>query len=185
MAGLRPGDSKRKHVREDGISNEELMDVLLGLKQKFENKIEFDKHKNELFDKMHKQLEDYQNDAIGASVMPITMDLIILIDTIKKNQSYICKKCSEKDYKKLYDLYMGVSQDLEAVLLRQDIEPYTEDNDKINIKRQKVNKVVYTSDEDKNNMVKESVAPGYEKFGRIIRPEKVDIYKYKGKSNGK
>lgn len=182
MASIKSSNFRHKKDSSSEVSNEDLMETLLSLGQRFEKKIEFDEYKNQLFDKMHKQLENYQNDAIAASVMPIIMDLILLIDLVRKNQSYISRECSEKDYKKLYALYEGVADDLEAILLRQDIEPYMEDNLKIDIKRQKVNKVYATMDEKRHNTIKESVAPGYEKFGRIVRPEKVDIYKYKGKN---
>ena len=70
-------------------------------------------------------------------------------------------------------------QDLLDVLYRQSIEPYEVDDTEIDVKKQKIVSTINTEDESLNNKLATKNAPGYEKNGKIIRPERVTIYKYK------
>ena len=61
---------------------DEVLAAVSYLRELFENKIETDAHKNQLFDNMHRQLVKYENGAIEKVVDNMAMDVILLSDNV-------------------------------------------------------------------------------------------------------
>lgn len=66
---------------------------------------------------------------------------------------------------------------MEDILYRQNIESYQVDGEEVDVKRQKIIRIVETDDRSRDNLIAERVAEGYEKEGKVIRPERIKIYK--------
>jgi molecular chaperone GrpE len=177
-----------KRMNEECISEsnylkqtKEMTNILYDLRKSFEEKIKYDEYKNSLFDNMHKELMSYKNNSNDKNVEIMSLDIIQLLDiynkVVEKSKS---SEYNEDSYKKLINNFEGLLQDLLDVLYRQSIEPYEMDiYDEIDVKKQKIISIVETSDESLNNKLAFKNAPGYEKNGKIIRPERITIYKYK------
>lgn len=158
---------------------QELQKSLDNLQKCFDRKIATDQHKNQLFDNMHKELVGYQNGNFDKVINSIGLDLILLIDDIKKSHKvYSEKEGTEEDYKKLLKLFYGLVGDLEDILYRQSIESYRIEGSEVDVKRQKIVGTTPTNQLEEENQISERVADGYEKNGAVIRPERVKIYKY-------
>lgn len=159
---------------------EELTLKLSNLEKQFNEKIKFDEYKNSLFDNMHKELMSYKNNINDKNVEIMSLDIIQLLDIYTKIVNNAkSSEYSEEAYKKLINNFDGLLQDLLDVLYRQSIEPYEVDDTEIDVKKQKIVSTINTEDESLNNKLATKNAPGYEKNGKIIRPERVTIYKYK------
>lgn len=157
----------------------EIKNILRILQISFDTKIKTDAHKEKMFDNMHQELTDYRNGVIEQQLNSIALEIIQVIDILKKNKKIFSdKEYTEENYRKLLISYEGLICDLEDILYRQSIEPYEVDGMEIDVKRQKIVRTVTTTIESENNQLAEKLACGYEKNGKVIRPERVMIKKY-------
>lgn len=153
--------------------------ALAALQQTFDDKIAEDTHKNGLFDNMHRELVRYQNGALDKIVDTIALDIIQLVDTTKGHvRVYEKKEPTEENYKKLLRVVKGIAEDLEDILYRQNIESYRVPGHEVDTRRQKIIQTVPTDDKSKDNLVAVRAADGYEKGDKVLRPERIKIFKY-------
>lgn len=150
------------------------------LKDLFNQKIANDEYKDQLFDKMHAELVKYQQGSVNKMVDDMAMDVILLSDNTKQTiNKYRDREPSEENYTKLLNQFQGIADELEDILFRQGIEPYTVEDDEFDPKKQRVIGKVTTDQEELNNKVASKGAIGYEKdSGQVLRRENVKIYKY-------
>lgn len=152
---------------------------LADLQQKFDDKIAEDVYKNGLFDNMHRELVLYQNGALDKVVDTVALDIIQLVDTTKGHaRVYEDKEPTEENYGKLLRIVKGIAEDLEDILYRQNIESYNVPGDEVDVRRQKIIQTVPTDDKSNDNLVALRVADGYEKGDKVLRPERIKIFKY-------
>lgn len=157
--------------------------ALATLQQTFDDKIAEDTHKNGLFDNMHRELIRYQNGALDKIVDTIALDIIQLVDTTKGHvRVYEKKEPTEENYKKLLRIVKGIAEDLEDILYRQNIESYRVPGHEVDTRRQKIIQTMPTDDKSKDNLVAVRAADGYEKGDKVLRPERIKIYKYEASS---
>lgn len=172
--------NKKKQNQSAKVLFNELFSKIDNLQQTFEEKIMNDEHKNQLFDNLHKELTDCRNQVYEKTANMMALDIIQLIDSVKDlNKIYEEKEYSEENYKKLLKAINGISQDLEDVLYRQNIEPFSIPGEEVDAKKQKIIQILETEDEKLNNTIAQRCACGYEKNDKILRQERIKIYKYK------
>lgn len=153
--------------------------ALATLQQTFDDKIAEDTHKNGLFDNMHRELVRYQNGALDKIVDTIALDIIQLVDTTKGHvRVYNKKEPTEENYKKLLRIVKGIAEDLEDILYRQNIESYRVPGHEVDTRHQKIIQTVPTDDKSKDNLIAVRAADGYEKGDKVLRPERIKIFKY-------
>ena len=152
------------------------MDALLEL---FKNKIETDTYKNRLFDEMHKQLMKYQDDVLQSVMEPVILEIISLLDGIKKYERCIPEEVTAENYGKLKKRFTDIRGDLEDLLEDMDVSKYETDDTVLDAKRQKIIKTVLTDDTAKNNTIESKLSDGYIFKNKIIKYEKVSVYKIK------
>ena len=154
----------------------EIQSEINASREAFDKKIMIDAHKNAMFDNMHKELCDYKNGVFERNIDSMALDAISIIDTYEA--------IAEQDDtdEGTAEIIRNIIQDLVDMLYRQGIEMYSSigEDMTVNTKSQKIIKTVVTSDETLNNKICAQLAPGYCKGDRIIRAEKISIYKYKG-----
>lgn len=156
-----------------------VMAAVADLRACFDDKIAEDAYKNGLFDKMHAELIRYQNGALDKIVETIALDIIQLVDTTKGNyRVYEEKEPTEENYKRLLRIVKGLAEDLEDILYRQSIEPYREEGHEVNVRRQKIIQTLPTDDPALDNQIAVRAADGYEREGKVLRPERIKIYKH-------
>lgn len=164
------------------ISNPILTAILTKIEElqdAFARKIERDTHKERMFDNMHKELIGFQNEVYEKPVSSLALDLIQIIDYIKKDYVFYSDgEITEERYKKLLKCVLSIAQELEDALYRHEIEPYNVPGDMVDTKRQKIISVVDTDDQDLMGKIAERLADGYEKNGKVLRPERIKAYKY-------
>ncbi len=157
--------------------------ALATLQQTFDDKIAEDTHKNGLFDNMHRELIRYQNGALDKIVDTIALDIIQLVDTTKGHvRVYEKKEPTEENYKKLLRIVKGIAEDLEDILYRQNIESYRVPGHEVDTRRQKIIQTMPTNDKSKDNLIAVRAADGYEKGDKVLRPERIKIFKYEASS---
>lgn len=149
------------------------------LLRQFEEKLKYDAHKEKIIDVLHKELQEYKTDLIKKYVTGLIMDLIKVIDDARKMASHFkARDLSAEEQPKLLRALEDVAQDLEDVFQVQGIIPFIADDDRFNPNRQRVVRKIDTDEPSKDKTVAESIAPGYEWDGKVIRREMVSVYSY-------
>ena len=153
--------------------------ALADLQQTFDTKIAEDAHKNGLFDNMHRELTRYQNGAMDKIIDTMALDIIQLVDSTKNHYTvYENHEPTEENYKKLLRIVKGLTEDLQDILYRQNIESFRVNSDAVDVRRQKIIQTVPTDDPTLDNRIATICGEGYEKNGKILRPERIKIFKY-------
>ncbi len=175
-------ESKNCH---DGISNEQKKDDQLAsihlaignLEQEFQQKLKYDAHKDKIIDALHRELQEYKNELLSRLLRPVFSDIIKVMEDNKKLRS-VKLETGEFDFARLRNAFEGALLDLEDLLSRNGVEAFTSEGDIFDSGRQKILKVVETSDKELNGKISERHRCGYEWEGRILRPELVSVFKH-------
>lgn len=184
--GYVSGQEEEGDVKSESINGKETLLQLQALQQAvdelrecFENKLAVDEHKNRLFDEMHRELNQYRNGMTDKILETMALDVIQLTDSVKNyGRVYEQKEPNEDNYRRLLRIVRGIGQDLEDILYRQSIESYKVPGHEVDVRRQKIVQTMATDVAAKNNLVAVRVADGYEMNGKVIRPERIKIFKY-------
>lgn len=156
-----------------------ILENLQQLVRRFEQKIQVDAHKQKLFDDMHAELERYRKGVIDSLTLPMERDVIKLIDDVQKSLSvFDGEKNSPENYERMLAMFKGVATDLEDLLYRHGVEPYEERGNDVSVARQQVFATVVTDDPALDKKVAQRLSRGWEKQGKIVRPERISVYLY-------
>lgn len=182
--------AEKNNIMEDNVVMDTSEDILKEiknfkqgieeLKEEFESKVKYDKHKDKIIDELHAELQQYKDDLIHKLIRPIITDIIYTIDNNNKTiEAFRKKEVNELDTNKLISVVEGLSEDLEDILYRQGVEEFTYVVPKFDPKRQKIVKTIETDEKEKDRIVYRSVKKGYMLEDRVIRHELVEVYVYK------
>jgi molecular chaperone GrpE (heat shock protein) len=164
---------------------EKIEQEMARIRSEFESKLKYDAHKNAIIDKLHQDLQEYKGDFLKKYVQSIIMDIVQIIDNIRKLVAHYEEQgTDEADPRKLLDIIKGIPSDLEDLFFRQGVKPYVCGGNEFDPSRQRVLKTLTTDDKQKDKTVAESLRPGYEWEGQVIRPEMVTAYVYKEQPRG-
>jgi molecular chaperone GrpE (heat shock protein) len=154
-----------------------ILENLRGLVKMFSDKIATDKHKDHMFDEMHKELQNYKNGLIESITQSMERDVIHVIEnTVRSAEVYGYKEPTPENYMRLLSMFQGVESDLTDLLYRQGTEPFTEDY--YDVQRQRIISTEETDDPALDKRVMSHFSNGWEKNGRVIRHERVGVYVY-------
>lgn len=161
---------------------DEIQEQMTHLENEFQSKLKYDSHKEKMIDKLHKELQEYKSDILKKYLRSIVMDIIQMIDNIRKlTHHYGMQVPSESDPEKLLKLLESIPSDLEDLFYRQGVTPFTCGGKTFDAGRQRILRTYDTSDKSKDKTVAESLRPGYEWEGKVIRPEMIAVYVYNEK----
>lgn len=150
------------------------------LSDEFRSKLKYDDHKEKIIDHLHQELQQYKNNIMKKQSIAIIMDLIKVIDGIKKFSEYHKNKdLSSLAPQKLLDFIEGISSDIEDILSLQDVNSFICDNNIFDPSKQKIIQKIITKDEAQDKIVARTLYPGYECDGKVIRAEMVQILIWK------
>ncbi|MBL0716689.1 MAG: nucleotide exchange factor GrpE [Desulfosarcina sp.] len=172
-------------LEDDGIDLtilklESIEEQIKQLSDEFSSKLKYDAHKEKIIDHLHQELQQYKNNIIKKQSLNIIMDLIKVIDGIRKFSAYYkSKDLSSVAPKKLLDFIEGISSDIEDIFSLQDVNPFICDNDSFDPSRQKIIQKIITKDKAQDKIVARTLYPGYECEGKVIRQEMVQILIWK------
>jgi len=147
------------------------------LMRDFQTKLMIDEQKNQIIDKLHRELQDYKNNENQDRVLPLIRDLLSLIDNVEKQVRFI-RENGYDNPEKLIEMIQNTVQDVEDILYRQGIEALSNQSEKFDSKRHKVIKTIKTTDKDKDKQIAEVFGKAYFWEERQIRPERVAVYVY-------
>lgn len=161
-----------------------ILENLQKLVTQFKEKIETDSHKQAVFDEMHSELQEYKNGMLEQLTLAMELDVVKMIDDVERSVAVFSgKQGTPEDYSRLFAIFAGVSTDLEDLLYRHGVEPYRVDGEDVNIAKQKILSTVDTNDMGLDKKIAKRISRGWEKQGKIIRPERISVYLYREENN--
>lgn len=159
------------------------------LSSEFKEKLKYDAHKNKIIDNLHEELQEFREGVIKKHLHSMVMDLIKIIDDIRKYRSHYADGRTEADagetIENLLDFMEDIASDLEDLFAWQGVTPFTCQDKAFDSTRQRVVKKVETDDPEKDKTVAASLRPGYEWDDKVIRPEMISVYVYNDDPTGK
>lgn len=151
------------------------------LQETFLEKIKTDLHKQTLFDKLHDELQQHKNGYIEKELVTLALDMISIIEAIQKNYTqFESVPCTQERYDKLLGYYSGVCEDINDILYRHNIEPFSHLESTIDVTKQKIVKIEPTTHKKKDKTIAERLSSGYQKADKVIKQERIAIFSYQG-----
>lgn len=159
---------------QSGQDTVDLKEQLELLKNMLQNQIEV---KDEMIDKLHKELEYYRQGAADRFVDQLMKGIIkIRKDMLRLMAS---EKWGDMFGEDMEEEYQYIFEDLTDLLEQQNVDAYQSDvGDLFNPAIHQA-KTEVTDDMVLDKTIKQSISEGYKRNGRVLMPEKVVVYQYK------
>jgi len=145
------------------------------LQTAFDREIRAEATREKVVDRLHAELQEYKAGLILGILRPIFLDLIQLHDDIGK-------MTNSTDPTPEVARLLDTQQAIEDILYRQGVEPFTEEGDTFDPRRQRSLTTVPTDDPTLNKKVAARLRKGFQSGDKVIRPEIVSVYAHKANS---
>lgn len=146
------------------------------LKTIIENRLTYDKTKEEAFERLYAELDELKRDSLFEYLRPFFFDLILLFDRIENTRQSISQNAASD--KNLQDLLKTLSDELLEILYRREVE-LVETSSIFDAVLQRAVGTDPTSVEIENNQIARIVRRGFKFRERILRAEEVIVKKYR------
>ena len=161
--------------------NGALLEILLNsreqgqmMEQLIKNQIEV---KDDMIDKLHKELDYYKQDAAGR----FTDQLMKAVIKVRRDMTRLVAsdKWEEMTADDLRREYQYSLEDITDLLEQQNVDPFSsEPGDDFDASIHQA-KIEATNDISLDKKVKESISEGYKKGSKVLIPERVIVYQYR------
>lgn len=152
-------------------------ELLERLSEQFKERISYDEKQEKIVDNMHAELQKYRNDMYAMLLKPLLVDIIEVVDNIRKAGIAFAKKGEAEE--KASTIITDFIIDLHNLLNGYGVEVFkgTPGDNYMPI-QQRIVSVVATNKPELNSKIAESLGFGYMYKGKVIWAEKVKTYKY-------
>ena len=165
----------------EGVAPGELLEILLNtreqgqmMEQLIKNQIEI---KDEMIDKLHKELDYYKQGAADRFVDQLMKAVI----KVRKDMNRLASSTGweELSADELRKEYQYALEDLTDLLEQQNVDPYSSNPGDAFDASIHQPKIEVTDDASLDKTIKESISEGYKKADKVLIPERVIVYQYK------
>ena len=158
------------------------LDTLLAemhsLRQDFDTKVKYDESKERLIDTLHLELQAYREGLHFKILRPLFLDLIAMYDDLGRIVDDTQAKHSDVSSNQVIQNFVSCQETIEEMLRRNGVDAFCVEEGMFVPSRQRVLKVLITSDPTQDKQIARRVRKGFSYENRVLRPEIVDIYKY-------
>ncbi len=148
---------------------------LTGLQTLFDREIRAEATRERIVDRLHAELQEYKQDLLLKMQRPIFIDLIQLHDDIGKMIE--AQPADEPDRAAaLRGTLESIRSAIEDTLYRQGVEPFQNEGQDFDPRRQRSVTTVPTDDPERNKTIAGRLRPGFQAGDKLIRPEIVSVH---------
>jgi molecular chaperone GrpE len=155
-----------------------LMAEMQRLREDFDTKVKYDESKERLIDSLHRELQVYREGLHFKILKPIFIDLIAMYDDLGKLIDAMLAKDLASASTQMVQNLESFQETIEETLRRNGVDAFTLEESTFVASKQRILKVIDTTDPAQDKQVVRRVRKGFEYEGRVLRPEIVEIYKY-------
>jgi len=150
-----------------------------GLVAAFEREVRAEATREKVVDRLHAELQEYKQDLLLSVLRPVFIDLIQLHDDIGKLVA--AQSSAEGELRRLVDTMASFQQAIEDILYRQGVEPYAQEGESFDPRRQRAIATVTTDDPALARSIAVRHRKGFQSQNgeKVIRPEIVSVYALK------
>jgi len=155
--------------------NQLLDERLSALQTLFDREVRAEASRERIVDRLHAELQEYKQDLLLKVQKPIFLDLIQLHDDLGK----MIEARSEEDPDRaaiLRGALESVRTAIEDILYRQGVEPFRNEGEEFDPRRQRAVTTVATQEAELNKTIAARIRPGFQAGERMIRPEIVSVF---------
>jgi molecular chaperone GrpE len=149
------------------------LDVLQTL---FEREIRAEETREKVVDRLHAELQEYKQDLLLSVLRPVFIDLIQFHDNIGKVVATQSVTAENVEARRLLDIMGSFQQEIEDILYRQGVEPFQEEGDAFDPRRQRAASTVPTDEPALVKTIAARLRKGFKAGEKVIRPEVVSVY---------
>ncbi|GEM_PF-1885461 len=159
-------------------SHKKIVDECFGkLLEAFEEKLKYDRFKEDQISRLHEELQSYKNDILSRITRPYVNSLIRLHDDIGKTLEALRKKDhSTLTPEKFFEVIEGFQEDVEIHLSHNGVEAFRDSGEDFDPKRQTLVSTELTDDPSKVEKIARRTRPGFEQNGLIVQKERVVVF---------
>ncbi len=148
-----------------------------GLQAVFEREIRAESSREKVVDRLHAELQEYKQDLMQSLLRPVYIDLIQLHDDIGKMID--ASSDTAESPGSLGPLLGSIQQGIEDILYRNGVEPFTNETEMFDPRRQRAVATVPTPDVNLAKTIAARLRKGFASGEKIIRPEVVKVFAHK------
>jgi molecular chaperone GrpE len=142
----------------------------------FEREIRAEETREKVVDRLHAELQEYKQDLLLNVLRPVFVDLIQFHDHIGKMIAAQPVREEDGEASQFLDIMRSLQQEIEDILYRQGVEPFTEEGDTFDPRRQRAATTVPTDDPALTKTIAARLRKGFKAGEKVIRPEIVSVY---------
>ncbi|MDR3622949.1 MAG: nucleotide exchange factor GrpE [Paludisphaera borealis] len=147
---------------------------LAGLQAQFDREVRAEASRERVVDRLHAELQEYKQDLLLKVQRPIFVDLIQLHDDVGK-----MAEAQGDDGEAVRGMLESIQTAVEDILYRQGVEPFRNDGEAFDPRRQRAVTTTPTDEPDRAKTVAQRLRPGFQAGDKVIRPEIVTVYTLK------
>lgn len=157
----------------------EIKKEIILLQKLFEKRLLIDEQKNQIITNQGEELQKYKDGLYEKIFKPLLIDIVEIADDLHRMiRVYEGKEEENVPISKFLSILNIYESDVEDILEKYGVKVFcTEEND-FNPKCQKIVKLIETSDPELGHKVADRILKGFDMDGKIIKPERVNVYKY-------
>lgn len=158
-----------------------LNEKIANLNDMFLKKIQSMEFEKNVVNDLHKELQGYKDDLYFKLIKPTLMDLIDMKNSFKRGIENFSQKTEAEKINFLETFIF----EIDTILEKNDIEIYETDitnEQNFDVKKQKIVEKIETDKKENHGKVFKVKSNGYIYKGKVISPEKVEVYVYNEKA---
>lgn len=184
-----PEETEKPAEKTEAVPIEKLLDQLIegqqamgerldGLQELFRNRLLQVEYEEKILDQMHQELKKYRDGLYAQLLKPLLLDVIQIRDSLIRMAGIYGEKPEGQQDIPL-KTFSSYALDLQDLLEKNDVEIYqSQPGESFVPVRQRGIKRVAVEDETLHGTVARSLSCGYLYGGKVISPEKVEVYFY-------
>lgn len=150
---------------------------LANLRQAFDDKLAFDRHKEKQIDLLHRELQEHKRGLLAKAQRPLLNGMVRLHDSLGRVAEALCADAEEPlTHERTGEILQGFQEDVEILLEDQGIQLFRNVGPQFDPHRQTVVQGIPTDDETQNGRVARCVRPGFEQDGTVLQKERVEVF---------
>jgi molecular chaperone GrpE len=164
-------------IARDSPSLVDVAQKLDSLRELFEKRLAYDQGKEAAVRRLGEELGAYRDDWFQRQKRQYLLDLVLFRDTFDDAVRSLGAQ-AHLTGAEVGERLLGVGQELLEVLARQEVVPYPETTETLDIRRHRTVRMIKTLTPSEHNQVVEVLRPGFLLRDSVLRPEEVIVKKY-------
>ena len=148
------------------------------LQKDFDTKIKYDKNKESIIDKIHRELETYREDLAFKLLSSLVLELTKLTDQMRLLSAKYKEESQTSEPAEFADELDNFIFDIEEAISGHDFDFFEVEGSIFDRSQQRVQKTIDTDKSELDKCIAKRIGVGLRYQEKVVRPELVTVYRY-------